>query len=265
MILETLSILHEKNKAWPLAKEVAKGLSSNTWMSTQETAYSLLAMCEFTGVKENNGEMNFTYTVNGEEKTANSKRTIYQAKYSDSDLDKKGIVAMKNNGKAPLFAKIIVEGVPLTGDKTASAKDLKMEVKYKDMKGKEIQPDKLIQGTEFLAEVTISNPGTKGFLKEMALNQIFPSGWEIHNTRMDGTNTSGAARYQDIRDDRVYSYYELAENTHKTFVVHLNATYQGKFYLPTVYSDAMYDNTINARIPGRWIEVVKDAGVVAQK
>jgi len=265
MILETLSLLHEKNKAWPLAKEIAKGLSSNTWMSTQETAYSLLAMCEFTGVKENNGEMNFSYSVNGEEKSSSTKKSIYQAKYSDNDIDKKGIVSMKNNGKAPLFAKILVEGVPLTGDKTASAKDLKMEVKYKDMKGKEIQPDKLIQGTEFMAEVTISNPGTKGFLKEMALNQIFPSGWEIHNTRMDGTSTTNAARYQDIRDDRVYSYYELAENTHKTFVVHLNATYQGKFYLPTVYSDAMYDNTINARVPGRWVEVVKDAGIVAQK
>ncbi|MBA2612757.1 MAG: hypothetical protein H0U95_12345 [Bacteroidetes bacterium] len=265
MILETLSLLHEKTKAWPLAKEIAKALSSQSWMSTQETAYSLLAMCEYTGVKDNNGEMNFSYTLNGEEKTGSSKRTLYQVKYSDNDLAKKGNVVLKNTGKGTLFAKIIVEGVPLIGDKTASAKDLKMEVKYKDMKGKEIQPDKLVQGTEFMAEVTISNPGTKGFLKEMALNQIFPSGWEIHNSRMDGTETTNAARYQDIRDDRVYSYYELAENTHKTFTIHLNATYLGKFYLPTVYSEAMYDNLINAKVPGRWVEVIKDAGIVAQK
>ncbi len=265
MILETLSLLHEKTKAWPLAKQIAKSLSSQSWMSTQETAYSLLAMCEYTGVKENNGEMNFSYALNGEEKTGSSKKSIYQVKYTDSDLDKKGMISLKNNGKSTLFAKVIIEGVPLVGDKTASAKDLKMEVKYKDMKGKEIQPDKLMQGTEFLAEVTISNPGTKGFLKEMALNQIFPSGWEIHNSRLFENGTSSAARYQDIRDDRVYSYYELAENTHKTFTIHLNATYLGKFYLPTVYSEAMYDNLINAKVPGRWVEVVKDAGVVAQK
>lgn len=265
MILETLSLLHEKTKAGPLAKQIAKNLSSQTWMSTQETAYSLLAMCEYTGVKDNNGEMNFSYTLNGEEKNNSSKKSLYQVKYTDADLAQKGIVSLKNTGKSTLFAKVIIEGVPLIGDKTASAKDLKMEVKYKDMKGKEIQPDKLVQGTEFVAEVSISNPGTKGFLKEMALNQIFPSGWEIHNSRMDETTTTNAARYQDIRDDRVYSYYELAENTHKTFVIHLNATYLGKFYLPTVYSEAMYDNMINAKVPGRWVEVVKDAGVVAAK
>ncbi len=265
MILETLSLLHEKNKAWPLAKEIAKALNSQTWMSTQETAYSLLAMCEYTGVKENNSEMNFSYSLNGEEKNGSSKRSVYQIKYSDNDFAQKANIIMKNTGKGTLFAKVIVEGVPLTGDKTASMKDLNMVVKYKDMKGKEIQPDKLQQGTDFVAEVTISNPGTKGFLKEMALNQIFPSGWEIHNTRMDGTSSSNTARYQDIRDDRVYSYYDLAENTSKTFVIQLNATYLGKFYLPTLYSEAMYDNMINARVPGRWIEVVKDAGVVAQK
>jgi len=164
-----------------------------------------------------------------------------------------------------LFAKVIIEGVPLVGDKSAAAKDLKMEVHYKDMKGKEIQPDKLQQGMDFTAEVTITNPGTKGFLKEMALSQIFPSGWEIHNSRMDENGSTSASRYQDIRDDRVYSYYEMPGNSSKKFVLQLNATYLGKFYLPTVYSEAMYDNTINARVPGRWVEVVKDMGNIAGK
>jgi len=266
MILETLSMLGEKTKAWPLAKQVAKSLSSQTWMSTQETAYSLLAMCEYTGVKENNGEMSFSYAVNsGETGSKSSKRSLYQVKYTDKDFAKGAKVSMKNTGKSTLFAKVIVEGVPLVGDKSAAAKDLKMEVHYKDMKGKEIQPDKLQQGMDFVAEVTITNPGTKGHLKEMALNQIFPSGWEIHNSRMDENGSTSAARYQDIRDDRVYSYYDMPGNTSKKFVLQLNATYLGKFYLPTVYSEAMYDNTINARVPGRWVEVVKDLGNIAGK
>ena len=107
-------------------------------------------------------------------------------------------------------------------------------------------------------EVTITNPGTKGYLQEMALNQIFPSGWEIHNTRLFGEGEASNARYQDIRDDRVYSYYDLISKSSKTFVIQLNATYLGKFYLPTVYSEAMYDNMINARVPGQWVEVVKE-------
>jgi hypothetical protein len=37
----------------------------------------------------------------------------------------------------------------------------------------------------------------------------------------------------------------------------LNAAYTGKFYLPTVYTEAMYDNNITSRLPGKWIEVLK--------
>jgi uncharacterized protein YfaS (alpha-2-macroglobulin family) len=230
------------------------------WMSTQETAYSLLAMCEYTGVKDKTAEMSFSYSLNGGElkQEQKIKKTISQVKYTDKDFVQKANMVMKNNGQSTLFVKLIVQGTPLIGDKSSSAKDLTMEVKYKDMKGKEIQPDKIFQGTDFVAEVTITNPGTKGYLKEMTLNQIFPSGWEIHNTRMDETGAANVARYQDIRDDRVYSYYDLVQKTTKTFVIQLNATYLGRFYLPTVYSEAMYDNLINARVPGRWVEVVKE-------
>lgn len=266
MILETLSLLKERDKAAPLAKQVSKKLNSKDWMSTQETAYSLLAMCEYADVKGGSHELKFSYNLNGStEISKSSKKNVFQVKYKDGDITKKGLISMKNTGESTLFAKVIVEGVPLTGDKTASARDLKMEVVYKTMKGLIIQPDKLVQGTEFIAVVTISNPGTKGYLQEMTLNQIFPSGWEIHNSRMDETGTANAARYQDIRDDRVYSYYELTENTSKTFVIQLNATYIGRFYLPTVYSEAMYDHQINAKVPGRWVEVVKDGGVVVNK
>lgn len=272
MILESLSLLQERTKAWSLAKEIAATLSSDLGMNTQETAYSLLAMCEFSGVKDNKGGMNFSYLVKGENKKTidfeekNIKKTMCQLKYTDNNFERKAKTTIKNNGKTTLFIALIVEGIPLIGDKTAKAKDLKMEIKYKDMDGKEIQPDKMIQGTDFTAVVTISNPGTKGMLKEMVLNQIFPSGWEIHNARLDGTMQYNGARYQDIRNDRVYTYYDLNPYESKTFVIQLNATYLGRFYLPTVYSEAMYASTINARIPGRWVEVVKEIkGGIAKK
>ncbi|MCZ8286812.1 MAG: hypothetical protein O9353_15265, partial [Bacteroidia bacterium] len=146
MILETLSLLKDKSKANPLAKEVAKHLNSNHWMSTQETAYSLLAMCEYAGVKGGSHEMKFTYALNGStEISKSSKKNIYQVKYKDGDISKKGVVNLKNTGERTLFAKVLIEGVPLVGDKTASFKDLKMEVIYKNMKGEIIQPDKLVQ------------------------------------------------------------------------------------------------------------------------
>ncbi|NJN34256.1 MAG: hypothetical protein HC817_08415 [Saprospiraceae bacterium] len=92
----------------------------------------------------------------------------------------------------------------------------------------------------------------------MALAQIFPSGWEILNSRMDRiegfTNTS-VPRYQDIRDDRVNTFFDLPVGKSHIFRIQLNAAYAGKYYLPTQLCEAMYDNTITARQPGRWVEV----------
>ncbi len=259
MILETLALLNLKSKAEPVAKEVAKSLSSDQWMSTQETAYNLLAMCEYTGVKGNSGAVKFTYKLNGgKDVIQSSTKAIHQVKFSDKDFSKRAPLQIKNTGKTTLYVKIFVEGVPLVGDQTTSANNLRMTIKYLDMDGKVIKPDKLMQGMEFKAEVTIFNPGKKGYYKEMALSQIFPSGWEIHNDRMDESGGSVAHRYQDIRDDRVLTYYDLGANESKTFTVRLNATYQGRFYLPTLYSEAMYDHLISAQLPGKWVEVVAE-------
>ena len=93
----------------------------------------------------------------------------------------------------------------------------------------------------------------------MALNQIFPSGWEIMNSRLDQTATSSKTSeptFLDIRDDRVYTFFNINAKETKTFRVYLNASYLGKYYLPSVSCEAMYDASINSRRPGKWVEVI---------
>jgi hypothetical protein len=132
-------------------------------------------------------------------------------------------------------------------------------VSYKTLDGKEIQPDRIPQGTDFIAEVEIINPGTYGYYRDMALTQILPSGWEIINTRIaDYSSAHEVSKpdYLDIRDDRVNTFFDLG-NLPKRFTIVLNAAYLGRYYLPAVKCEAMYDNSINALVPGRWVEVVK--------
>ena len=61
----------------------------------------------------------------------------------------------------------------------------------------------------------------------------------------------------DIRDDRVYTYFNIEENKTHTYNVLLNATYLGRYYLPATSCEAMYDNTIHDFAPGKWVEIVK--------
>lgn len=257
MILETLVLIGKTGKATETAQKIADKLKSDQWLSTQETAYALLAISTYAGVKKGGGG-SFSCQLNGgtAQKPVSSK-TIQQVIYTEQSFKKQAQWRCKNTGSAPLYVKVVVQGVPLRGDPSSSSKNLKMRLVFKDADGKTIRPDKLTQGTNFTAEVTITNPGNKGVYREMALTQIFPSGWEIHNDRMDGGGSTSAARYLDIRDDRVYTYYDLAPKESKTFTIHLNATYLGRFYLPATYTDAMYDHLINARAPGKWVEVVK--------
>ena len=126
-----------------------------------------------------------------------------------------------------------------------------------DMDGRILNVNRLKQGTNFKAQVSVTNPGRKGEYNELALTQIFPSGWEIINTRLDGSEErNDVVEYLDIRDDRTMHYFDLQPNKGGTFTVLLNATYQGKYYLPGITAEAMYDNTVFASTEGKWVEVI---------
>lgn len=264
MILETLTLLNEKVKAGPVVKSVSKALSSGYWMSTQTTAYCLIAVSKFaTAGGAASKEMKYNVKINNNAPIAlNTKLPVKQI-----DMMLKGAapgtVSVTNNGTGIMFARIILEGIPETGDQTDVDNDLKVAVNYTNMQGGNIDVSKLEQGSDFIAEVQITNPGTRGEYLQMALSQIFPSGWEIHNVRMDEAVSvikSDYPTYQDIRDDRVYTYFNISPYKTSTFRIVLNAAYVGRYYLPTIYCEAMYDNTINSRKPGKWVEVVKVGG-----
>ena len=106
--------------------------------------------------------------------------------------------------------------------------------------------------------VKVTNNGVRGDYREVALSQVVASGWEIRNDRLDPSRqrASSAFEHQDVRDDRVYTYFDLKAGETKTVEVAMNASYLGRFYLPMVTVEAMYDATLNARAKGQWVEVV---------
>ncbi len=167
---------------------------------------------------------------------------------------------VNNTSSSSLYLVINSSGTPLVDEQPAIAQNLSLDLTFFDLSGKEIDITKIEQGTDFIAEVTIVNPGIMGRLNDMALTQIFPSGWEIINTRLgdyDRSNAGDSPDYQDFRDDRVYTYFDSSPGHKLKFRVLLNASYLGKFYLPAVSCEAMYDNHIQAREPGKWVEVVR--------
>ncbi|GAB4135778.1 MAG: hypothetical protein Fur0041_10050 [Bacteroidia bacterium] len=261
MILETMSLIGGtmRTKAAPVAKQVSEKLNQQGyWMSTQSTAYSLIALCKFSAGDKTTPGVNCDYTVNGKKTNVTGKERIVS-----TDIDIKGTaagkVAVKNKGSNTLFVRLVLQGTPEPGNETDSESNLGMDVYFTAVDGSPIDITKIEQGTDFIATVTVSNTGMRGEYKELALSQIFPSGWEIRNTRMEegpSNLKNDSYDYQDIRDDRVYTYFWLGPNKSRTYRIQLNASYSGHFYMPAFYCEAMYDKTINARKAGKWVDVV---------
>ncbi len=259
IILETLVLLNERPKAFELLKDISNSLSNSSyWMSTQAVAWCLKAVGAFAST-EKHGELKFSYTYNGKEVTASTGLPVAQV---NLPVDGVSSTALKvaSESKGMLFVRLIANGVPARGDEQEESSNLGISVTYLDMNGRTIDPTRLEQGTEFMASVTVSNTGARGAYKNLALSQIFPSGWEINNLRLDEATAhpgGDTPTYQDIRDDRVYSFFDLGGGQRKTFRVLLTASYTGTYYLPAVSCEAMYDRSVYARRKGQVVEVIK--------
>ncbi|WP_316788443.1 alpha-2-macroglobulin family protein [Pedobacter frigoris] len=258
MILETLTLLGRKGDAANLLQPLAAKLGQDTWYSTQTTAYSLLAIAKFCAQNSASNNIKYNYTIDGKKGNVNTGQYIMS-----TPLTFKGGVSVSNTGSRVLFARLILQGQPAAGQNNFLPNDpavMDFNVSYKLLNGKAIDPTLLKQGTDFYAEVTIKNPGRMGYYEQMALTQIFPSGWEIINTRVNDNESiiaSSPYTYRDIRDDRVFTYFNLRENETVVYKVLLNASYIGRYYLSAVQCEAMYNNTISATENGKWVQVIK--------
>jgi len=257
MILEAMILMDMKTEAVPVLEMLAKELSSQCWMSTQTTAYSLIAVSAFTGGKKASGEkLSFEYSFNkGDSRKAETGMSVAQVKL-DPGMDKTGGIKVTNKSREMIFARMVKTGTPLPGTEEAITSNLDVKVEYLDLDNNPVDIGTLKQGTDFKAVFYVKNPGRLGYYKTLALTSIFPSGWEIHNERLFSVSeVNELFDYQDIRDDRVMTYFSLASNRSKQFTIRLNAAYSGRFYLPAVKVEEMYNNEIQVVIPGRWIEV----------
>lgn len=256
MILETLLLMNRERDALQQAKVVSKNLSQENWFSTQSTAFALMAMGRL--AEKLSGSLDFTWTWNGKQQPAvKSAKAVFEKEISTSP--KSGTVAVKNQGKGALSVDLITRTQLLNDTLPAISDNLRMDIRYASMDGKPMSVNDIRQGTDFTAIASISNTSGTTDYTNLALTHIIPSGWEVYNERMtvpeaepqettdSSGNVSGKYTYQDIRDDRVLTYFNLRRGETKIFTIRLQATYAGNFILPAVQCEAMYDVNVQAR------------------
>jgi uncharacterized protein YfaS (alpha-2-macroglobulin family) len=246
----------EIDAAVPLINEISKSLAANLWYSTQTTAYSLLVIGKYLATWDSGAPLKVSYDWNGKRETAQSDAAVKRIPLALRDETTVQKVRVANESDQPLYVRILKTGQPAPGAEKPMSNGLGLAVRYYDEKGAALNVDALPQGTDIVAEITVSNPSSRWY-EELAMTFIAPAGWEIANPRFEGwtQDRETGFEYQDIRDDRVFTFFSLRGSKSKTLKLMLNASYLGRFYLPPAKVEAMYDSSINAAGEGKWITV----------
>jgi uncharacterized protein YfaS (alpha-2-macroglobulin family) len=265
LIVEALLACGKEDMAIAIVKRIADEMGSDRWYSTQTTAFALIAMSKFAKTQSSK-ELYFAIQANGQNKlTVRQPKLLYQRQLGAGDVSD---LVVENLMDAPLYVRVIRTGQPLEPINKSVQSHLSARVLYQDMQGVQIKPESLKQGTDFVMSVTVANPGTlAGNINDIALQTLLPDGWELVNRRLDNLGDrfkNASSEYQDIRDDRVYTFFDLRSKESKTFHFALNAAYVGRYILPAVHCEGMYDHAVRATIPGGWVEV-KDSGIKVAK
>lgn len=274
IVLNGMVTLGQLDRAKPLVDEISGQLRTEAWYSTQSVAYALMAMSRYVG-GGTVSDYSYERSVGGRSERRGASTPVDTAPLKDMP-DQGAPVKVKNTSDRPLFATIVVRGIPRPGLDEASSSGLALQVDYNSTEGIPVDLAKVPQGQDVVAEVTVRN-ATNQRIDNIALTQMVPAGYEIHNERMEGADTTGERsekhnsnpfywgsradttgriEHLDIRDDRVLRYFGLKAGESITFKTRLTAAYLGRFYLPAQQVEAMYDATKAARTKGQWVEVV---------
>jgi alpha-2-macroglobulin len=256
LVLEALALMKNRKAGEELFHSLAAKLGSNEWMSTQTTAYTLLSISNWLGEDAGKEHPLFSWSIDTDSK--NEIRA--ESRYSFVDLPpQKGVLRLENKGNNLLYLNLVSSGTPLRGEDRDEESNLNLRVSYKPKNSaEEFASESITSGTDFFMEIKITNPSGQPERENLALEQILPAGWEIINSRLfasEGRSNQGKFDYQDIRDDRIYTYFDLARGETKVFSILLNASYRGKYYQPSIRCSAMYDDTVSAVKAGREVEV----------
>ncbi|HSQ35895.1 MAG TPA: hypothetical protein VLQ89_07890, partial [Candidatus Binatia bacterium] len=257
IMIRTLVQMGRADRARNLVAEIAREMARDTWYSTQETAYALMAIANYYGGSPGNP---FRFKLawdkeNAEEVTVSE--PFFQKRYANFPARERKL-KVSNPGQNPLFLTVYAFGIPPAGGEKASESGIRLQIDYQDLAGEALAVERLAQGSDFRVQITVSNLSQNN-LSNLALTHMVPAGCQIANPRLltDGEPLRGYYDYQDVRDDRVLTYFALDGGAKKVFTVVLNASYSGKFYLPGIVLESMYDAAVHANSTGQWLEIVR--------
>ncbi len=272
MMLSTFQDLFGNDAAGePLANQVAQALQghSSYWYTTQELVWGITGL----GKRVSGAATSFTpptLMADGKEVSAQVKADAKTARASDRTWalarasERQGLaLELKNKAEGKLYLIVNSDGVRAGSQPKVGGQGLSISRSYRKLDGATISAGEAVSLADMVyVEVELRNT-TGERIQNIALVDRLPAGWEIENARLGrggsvewvNTEELWSADYVNIRDDRMEVFGSLESGEVKKVVYAVRAVTAGKFTLPPVEAEAMYDPRIWAREAGREVEV----------
>lgn len=232
----------------PIAEKLAEILSSTRGLNTQECAWALYAMLPYY-TNQTHAENSYKISCNGVSKEGTiTLSNIIEPLTANSDTPDQ-LLAIENTGKAVLYGTLICSGKSVPGTEQEQEEGgLRLTVSG-------LEKDEYKIGENVTFKVTVSNYSGKN-VENLALTIPLPTCFEFSNERISDQNyTNSAYNYQDIRDDYIYTYFDLSNRQNVQYTFNATVAYKGDFCIPAIHVEAMYDDDIRAVKPGKLIQM----------
>ncbi len=222
-----------------LAQHLSKQLKEQRYLSTQERAFSFIALGKLArSVNESNVTAEITADGKGIASFTGSTVVL------NNNLAGKNVsVAVKGTGQLYYFWQM--EGLSSDGNIKEEDSFLKVRKTFYDRNGRLLSGTTFNQNDLVVVKLTVATTDNST-VENVVITDILPAGFEIENPRLSETadmqwiRDNAYPQHFDIRDDRI-NLFTTVKGTPKSYYYVVRAVSKGSFVMGPVSADAMYN------------------------
>ncbi len=223
-----------------MAKHVSDKLKDRYWLSTQERAFSFLALGKLARTA-NKSDATAEIVVNG--------KTIAKVNGGQWRGDRKALkstnveIVTKGNGRLYYFWQ--AEGISSSGAYKEEDSYLRVRKRFYDRYGHEITGTTFKQNDLVIIGITLERSFSTD-IDNVVITDLLPAGFEIENPRtkeipgMDWIKEKDEPMALDVRDDRIHFFVNV-ESSKQVYYYAVRAVSPGLYKMGPVSADAMYN------------------------
>jgi uncharacterized protein YfaS (alpha-2-macroglobulin family) len=223
-----------------MARHVADKLKRRTWLSTQESVFSFLALGKLARASAKS-TVTANIKINGKQAATAGAEPVRLAS-AEAGITNIEIIT---KGEGQMYYWWQSEGLSATGNFTEEDNYLKVRRNFFDRYGRMVSGNEFEQNALVIIQVTLEK-SYSGSVENIVITDMIPAGFEIENPRtkeipgMDWIKDASNPVQLDVRDDRINLFVDL-HSSRQTYYYAVRAVSPGVYKMGPVSADAMYN------------------------